>query len=138
MSPRAAQLLFLSVGAFHVAAGLVMLFAPGPFYDGLATFQPRNDHFTRDLGTYYVALGIAFAVAARRPSWRGPVLVLAVVQYALHTANHLYDLGYPREDWVGPVNAALVAAGLALLGLLAYAFARRRRGEDLSSRARVK
>ena len=137
MGPRAAQLVFFVVGAAHLAAGLVMLFAPGLFYDGLATFQPRNDHFIRDLATFYVALGIAFAVAARRPAWRGPVLVLAVVQYALHTANHLYDLGYPVEDWVGPVNAALVAAGLALLGLLAYGILRRRRDEDLSTRARV-
>jgi inner membrane transporter RhtA len=64
MSPKAAQLTFVAVGAAHAVFGLVMLFAPGPFYDGLATFEPRNDHFIRDLGTFYVALGVAFAVAA--------------------------------------------------------------------------
>ena len=127
MSPRAAQLIFLAVGAAHATFGLVMLFAPGPFYDGLATFPPRSDHFIRDLGTFYVALGVAFAAAARRPAWRGAVLVLAIVQYGLHTANHLYDVSRPTEDWVGPVNAALVAAGLLLLAVLAYALTRPRR-----------
>lgn len=137
MSARASSAIFLAVGAAHVAAGLVMLFAPGPFYDGLATFQPRNDHFIRDLATFYVALGVAFAAAARRPAWRGAVVLLALVQYALHTANHVYDLGYPEQDWVGPVNAALVAAGLALLAVLAYVATRRRPVRDDASRARV-
>jgi hypothetical protein len=125
VSPRTASLIFVAVGAVHLAVGLVMLFAPGLFYEGLATFPPRNDHYTRDLGTFYVALGVAFAAAARRPPWRGAVLLLAVVEYALHTADHVYDIGRPPEDWVGPVTAALVAAGLILLAVLAYAVGRR-------------
>jgi hypothetical protein len=127
MSPRAAQLTFLAVGAAHVVFGLALLFAPGPVYDDFATFQPRNDHFIRDFGTFYVALGVAFGAAARRHAWRAPVLVVALVQYALHTANHVYDLGRPAEDWVGPVNAAVVAAALVALALLAYAVIGRRR-----------
>ena len=129
VSARTASLLFLAVGAVHVAVGLVMIFAPGAFYDGLATFPPRNDHYTRDLGTFYFALGVAFAGAARRPGWRGAVLLLALVQYALHLADHVYDIGRPREGWVGPVTAALVAAGLVLLAALAYAV-RRARGPE--------
>jgi hypothetical protein len=126
MGARTTTLIFLAAGAANAGFGLVLLVAPGPFYDTLGTFQPRNDHYIRDLGTFYVALGIAFAAAARRPAWRGAVLLLAVVQYALHTANHLYDIGFPAEEWVGPVNAALVAAGLVLLVALAYAASRRR------------
>lgn len=122
-----ATLIFLAAGAAHAVLGLVMLVAPGEFYETLGTFQPRNDHYIRDLGTFYVALGIAFVAAARRPAWRGAVLLLAVVQYALHAANHLYDIGLPADDWVGPVNAALVAAGLVLLVALAYAATRGRR-----------
>jgi hypothetical protein len=125
--PRTAQRIFLAVGVAHVAFGLFMLVAPGPFYEGLATFEPRNDHYIRDLGTFYVALGVAFGVAGTRPAWRAPVLLLAIVEYALHTANHLYDIGRPEKDWVGPVTAALVAGGLVLLALLAYALARPRR-----------
>ena len=137
VSGRTAQLVFLAVGAAHVAAGLVMLLAPGPFYDGLATFPPRNDHFIRDFSTFYVAIGLAFAVAAQRPAWRAPVLFVAVVEYALHVANHVYDLGYPDEEWVGPVTTAALAAGLAILGALAWAVTRRRRGLDERPRARV-
>lgn len=137
MSPRVAKLTFLAVGAAHVAAGLFMLFAPGPFYDGLATFPPRNDHFTRDLATFYVALGVGFALAAGRSGWRAPVLVVAGVEYALHLANHIYDLGYPDEAWVGPVTTALLAAALGLLAVLAFALIRRPR-ENRPSRARVR
>jgi hypothetical protein len=124
VSPRTAQRVFLAVGVVHAAAGLFMLFAPGTFYDGLGTFQPRNDHYIRDLATFYVALGVAFAAAGMRPAWRAPVLLLAIVQYALHTANHLCDVGWPEKEWVGPVVAALMAAGLVLLALLAYALTR--------------
>ena len=137
MSARATQLAFLAVGAAHVAVGLVMLLAPGPFYDGIATFPPRNDHFTRDLSTFYVALGVVFALAARRPGWRAPVLVLAVVEYALHIANHLYDFADPPDAWVAPVTTAVLAGGLALLVLLAYATTRGRRPEDPGPRARA-
>jgi hypothetical protein len=137
MSARATQLAFVAVGAAHIAVGLVMLFAPGPFYDGIATFPPRNDHFTRDLSTFYLALGIVFALAARRASWRAPVLLLAVIEYALHIANHLYDFGDPPDAWVAPVTTAVLAAGLALLVLLAYAAMRRRRPAEPGPRARA-
>jgi hypothetical protein len=120
MSARATQLTFLAVGAAHVGIGLVMLLAPGPFYDGFATFPPRNDHFIRDFATFYLALGAAFIVAAGRPSWRGPVLFVALVQYGLHLGNHLYDLGAPSKDLVGPVTAAAVGAALAALAVIAY------------------
>jgi Domain of unknown function (DUF4345) len=127
VSPRTARRVFVLVGALHAAFGLYMLLAPGSFYETIGTFEPRNDHYIRDLATFYVALGVAFALAGPRPAWRAPVLLLAIVQYALHTANHLYDLGRPEEDWVGPVTAALVAAALVLLAGLAYVAARRGR-----------
>ena len=126
MQPRTARLVFVVVGVAHVALGAWMLLAPGSFYDAIATFDPRNDHFVRDLGTFYVALGAAFVGAGSRPAWRGPVLALALVQYALHTATHLYDVGRPDEGWVGPVNLALVGAGLLFLAALAYRSSRAR------------
>ena len=120
MSPRATQVVFVGVGAVHVGLGLVMLFAPGTFYDAVATFPPRNDHLVRDVGTVFVALGVGFGAAARRPAWRAPVLLVAIVQYTLHTANHLYDIGLPAEGWVGPVNALLLAAAAVLLAIVAW------------------
>jgi uncharacterized protein YjeT (DUF2065 family) len=123
--PRTVALIFLALGAVHVALGVWMVFAPRSFYEALATFPPRNDHYIRDIGTFSAALGIAFVAAASRPAWRGGVLLVAIVQYAVHLGVHLYDLDRPPEEWVGPVTAALVAAGLALLALVAYAVNRR-------------
>ena len=135
MSPRGITVAFVAVGLANAAVGLVMLLAPGWFYESIATFQPRNDHFVRDYSTIHVALGVAFVAASRRPTWRGAVLLVAVVQYALHTANHLYDLGYPEERWVGPVTTGLLAAGLAILLALIWLGARPH--EAAPSRARV-
>lgn len=135
MSPRAVSTAFVVVGLANAALGLVMLLAPGWVYESIATFQPRNDHFVRDYATIHVALAAGFLAAARRPAWRGAVLLVAVVQYALHTANHVYDLGYPEERWVGPVTAGLLAAGLVVLLVLTWLGARPD-GMD-SSRARV-
>ena len=54
---------------------------------------PRNDHYMADLATFYLALGAVALVAVRRASWRVPVLALALIQYALHSLNHLIDIG---------------------------------------------
>lgn len=127
MNPRTAAAIFAALGVAHVAIGVWMMLAPGSFYETIATFPPRNDHYTRDLGTLYVALGAAFGAAARRAAWRGGVLLLAIVQYTLHLGDHLFDVDVPTEDWVGPVSAALVAGGLVLLLVVAYVVNRRRR-----------
>ena len=49
-----------------------------------------------DLATFYLALGAVALVAVRRTSWRVPVLTLALIQYALHSLNHLIDIGDVR------------------------------------------
>ena len=135
VSPRAVSVSFVTVGLANAAVGILMLLAPRWFYESVATFQPRNDHFVSDYATIHVALGVAFVAAARRPAWRGPVLLVAVLQQALHTANHVRDLGYPDERWVGPVTTGVLAAGLAALLALAWLGARPR--EANLSRARV-
>jgi hypothetical protein len=135
VTPRAISFAFVAVGVANAAVGLVMLVAPRWFYESIATFQPRNDHFIRDYATIHVALGVALVAAARRPAWRGAVLLVAVLQFALHTANHVYDLGYPEEGWVGPVTTGLLAASLAVLIAVALLAARPRRADF--SRARV-
>ena len=57
-----------------------------------------------DLATFYLALGAVALVAVRRASWRVPVLALALVQYALHSLNHLIDIGESDPSWLGPAN----------------------------------
>ncbi len=94
-----------------------MFLAPRSFYDEVGTFPPFNAHYLRDLATWYVAFGVALLLAARRPAWQVPLLVLVVLQYALHVVNHLIDIGDPEPAWKGPVTAVVLAL---VGGLLAW------------------
>ena len=114
------------LGAIQLVTGLVMLGDPGFFYEQVASFAPPNDHFLRDTGTYTVALGLALLWAVRTPSWRLPLLAFALVQYVLHTVNHLVDIDATETSSHGPVNFAAIAIGTGFVGLLLLAEARRR------------
>ncbi len=107
--------LLLALGAYHLALGALMVIAPRTFYDEIAAYPPYNDHFIRDISTFYLALGALLIVAAARRAWQVPLLVLAVVQYALHVLNHIWDVSDTDPGWMGPVNLvvlALLTAGL--------------------------
>lgn len=115
MSARALGALTALMGATQAGLGLLMVVAPATFFDAIGPFGARNDHYIRDVSTFYLALGAALLVAARRPSWRVPVLALALAQYALHTVNHLVDIGKADPEALGPADAASLAVGAALL-----------------------
>jgi hypothetical protein len=57
-------------------------------------------------------------VAVRRASWRLPVLVFLVLQFALHTINHLVDIDEAAPQAVGVFDFAALAIATALLALL--------------------
>lgn len=96
--------------------GLAQAFAPGWFYDTLANFGARSDHMLRDVATYYLASAVALWIAASRRSWRVPVLTVVLVQYVLHSLNHLLDVGKADPGWVGPADAISLIAIAAGLG----------------------
>jgi hypothetical protein len=100
---------------YHLALAAMMAFAPHAFYANVGPFGVRNDHYIRDVATYNAALGVAFAAAVRRPSWRVPVLALTVVQFALHSVNHLVDIGRAHPTWTGYFDFFSLAAATALL-----------------------
>jgi hypothetical protein len=101
---RMRQALFLLAGV-QLFLGLFLVIAPGTFEDKLANYgSGGDDHFLRDVGTFYLAMGTALLLAVRRPSWRVPVLFLVTLQYALHTVNHLIDIGNTNPGWLGPFN----------------------------------
>jgi uncharacterized membrane protein len=112
----------IALTVYHLAVGLYMAFAPSSFYDQIGPFGARNDHYIRDVSTFYIAFGIATALALSRPSWRAPVLALMAIEYALHALNHLIDIGDADPSWVGYfdfVSIALIAVVLAWLTRLA-------------------
>jgi hypothetical protein len=106
------------LGLYHLALGVVMVVAPRTFFDEFAAYGAFNDHYIRDVATFYLALGAVLLVAVARTSWQVPLLVFALLQYALHVLNHLWDVGDADPGWIGPANAislALIAAVTAWL-----------------------
>jgi hypothetical protein len=97
-----------------LALGTIMVLAPRSFYDEIAAYGAYNDHYIRDVATFYLALGAVLLVAVVRESWRVPLLAFTTLQYALHVLNHLWDVADADPEWLGP--ATVVA--LALVGAL--------------------
>jgi UPF0716 family protein affecting phage T7 exclusion len=102
--------------AVQLLLGALLWLAPGFFYDEIGPYGTRNDHYMADLATWYLALGAAAVIAVRRTAWRVPVLALAFVQYALHSLNHLLDVGEADPDWLGPANLVSLVLATLLLG----------------------
>jgi hypothetical protein len=117
--------LLVAFAAIQIVLGLLLWIAPGFFYDGIGPYGTRNDHYMGDLATWYLALGGVALVAVRRVSWRLPVLVLAFAQYALHSLNHLLDVGEADPSWLGPANLVSLVLATALLAWMLQAERRR-------------
>jgi hypothetical protein len=108
--------LLIAFGVGQLLLGLLLWLTPGFFYDEIGPYPPRNDHYMADLATFYLALGAVALVAVRRERWRVPVLTLALIQYALHSLNHLIDIGDSDPSWLGPANFVSLVLTTALLG----------------------
>jgi hypothetical protein len=105
------------LGLTQLAIGAWFLIDPDSFVDAIASFGQADHHFLRDLGTFQAGIGIALLAAVGRPAWRIPVLFAAFAMSALHTVNHLFDIGGTDPGWHGPFNFAAV---LLLTGAYAY------------------
>jgi uncharacterized membrane protein len=108
--------LLIVFAAGQLVIGLLLWLAPELFYEEIGPYPPRNDHYMADVATFYLAFGVGALVAVSRVRWRVPVLVLALVQYSLHSLNHLIDIGETEPSWLGPANFALLLLTVALLG----------------------
>jgi hypothetical protein len=102
--------------AVQVLTGTLLWLTPGFFHDEIGPYGARNDHYMGDLATWYLALGAAAFVAVRRVGWRVPVLAMAFLQYALHSLNHLFDVGEADPGWLGPANFVSLLLATLLLG----------------------
>lgn len=110
--------IMVGFGVSQIGLGLWMAISPESFFDVLGGFGPENPHYVRDVSTVYLALGVALLVGARRPAWRAPVLLVASLQYGIHSLNHLVDIGDAEPSWVGPLNAVTLVATAALFSYL--------------------
>jgi hypothetical protein len=106
--------LLIALGVYHLGLGLLMMFAPGTFFEEFAAYGVQNDHYIRDNATINLAFGVGLVIAAGRPAWRVPVLAVVGLQYAFHVVNHVFDVSETDPDWQGP----FAVVSLALLGAL--------------------
>ena len=102
--------------AIQVLTGALLWLAPGFFHEEVGPYGVRNDHYMGDLASWYLALGAAAFAAVRRTAWRVAVLALAFLQYALHSLNHLIDVGEANPGWLGPANLVSLLLATLLLG----------------------
>jgi hypothetical protein len=107
--------LLIAFAAGQLVLGALLWATPDFFHEEIGPYGPRNDHYMGDAATWYLALGVAAMVAVRRTSWRVPVLAFSVIQYALHSLNHLFDVGEADPEWLGPANLASLVLATALL-----------------------
>ena len=113
------KLLLIVFAVVQIVLGLLLWLTPGFFHDEIGPYGPRNDHYMGDVATWYLALGGVTLVAVRQVSWRVPVLAFAFAQYALHSLNHLIDVGEADPSWLGPFNlVSLVLATVLLAWML--------------------
>ena len=112
-------------GAYHVLLAAYMAFDPGSFFHRLGPFGARNDHYVRDVSTFYGALGVVLLVAAWRPRWRVPALAFMVVEYALHVINHIKDVNAAHPHSKGVFDVVSLAVITAIAAWLLAATARR-------------
>jgi peptidoglycan/LPS O-acetylase OafA/YrhL len=113
---RFMRLLLIVFAAGQLILGLLLWLTPGFFYDEIGPYPPRNDHYMADLATFYLALGAVALASVARERWRVPVLTLALVQYGLHSLNHLIDIGDSDPSWLGPANFVSLVLTTVLLG----------------------
>ena len=101
---RRLRLIIGSLAFVQLSLGVVLALAPGFFFNTFADYGTRNDHFLRDVSTFYLAFGVVLLGALDRVSWRVPLLAFGALQYGLHTLNHLLDIGEADPGWLGPFN----------------------------------
>jgi hypothetical protein len=110
---------------YHLALAIFMAAAPHAFFKAIGPFGSYNPHDIRDVASFTAALGVGFLVAIRVPSWRVPVLAVTTAQFALHSVNHLIDIGKARPSWTGYFDfGSLLLSTLLLAWMLRVALAR--------------
>ena len=110
------------LAAYNLALALFMAIAPHSFYTAVGPFGAYNSHYVRDNATFSAAFAFGFVVALQRATWRVPLLALSFAQFALHSANHLLDIGRAHPAWTGYFDFfSLLVATLAIARLLSLA-----------------
>jgi len=118
-SDRTVRTGVILLALFPLVTGVLALLAPATFFEQIGRYAPENLHYVGDVGAFSAAFGAALLLAAARPAWRVPLLVLGAGWYALHALNHLFDVDEARSQARGIADTVALAAGAALHAALA-------------------
>jgi hypothetical protein len=142
LSPVLVSLLKLSFGfgaLIALATGIWMVAAPEGWFEvfpgSIADTGPLNVHFVRDLGGWYLALGVLLLFALTNPMrFGGVALVVSGIGLGSHAFIHVSDVisgRLPPEHWV--IDAPLVFAPFLVVGVLTWVWwsLQRQRHQDL-------
>jgi hypothetical protein len=113
-----ARVVAVLAGIGFGASGLWALVAPESFFDALAPFDPFNQHFLQDIGSFLFGLGAVLLLAsvpARTDALAVALLGVGIGSLA-HTVSHVIGIdlgGHPAIDLplLSALTAVLIAAG---------------------------
>lgn len=88
---RAAKIACLMGGIYYSVVGVLLFFAPSFFFHKVAPIGSYNEHYSIDLGSFLLPLGLFLLLAARHTKWSQPVIGLAALASLLHLVSHLRD-----------------------------------------------
>ena len=113
---RATRVVLGIGGVFFTAFGLWAFLAPSAFFDAVATFEPFNSHFVRDIGAFQLGLGAVLLLALLPWPAAAVALVGAGVGAAAHAIGHVLDRDLGGSPATDIPTFALVALVLLLVG----------------------
>ncbi len=133
MSERALRATLYGVALAQLTAGLVLWVSPQTLLDLLGDYGGAADHWIRYLAAGLIAPGIGLVVAARRTTWRVPLLSVGAILNAILAVDFLVDIGHAPTTIgaiAGAVSLALVSVGAAYLATVSAGVRRARRGSS--------
>ena len=85
---------------YHLALAVFMAAAPHAFYKAIGPFGAFNAHYVRDVATFSARSASAWRSRSRAPPGACRCSRVTTVQFALHSVNHLLDIGdaHPALD----------------------------------------
>ena len=107
--------LLLLLGLFHLADGLLMLFAPGQWFaavPGVPMTGPFNHHFVQDVGLAFIASGAGLGLGATSRPYAGPLAAAGATWPVLHALLHIW--GWVSGTMADPNLIATEASGVVL------------------------
>lgn len=123
--PRDSWFIAFTIAALgNLVNGIWMLATPVDWFaaiPGVVDTGPLNEHFVRDLGATFSAVGVGFLWAAYRPAERIAVLSMIAIFYVGHALVHVWDTLrglLPPSHWQGDIVPIYAPAALVVGVLL--------------------